>query len=113
MGMSSAAQHLLEQALAPDPRDRAELAMGLLDSFGPPGVWEEPLMPICLFLQGQTLEASALLDTVKVEGDPWQLGGAFVITPAGETLYEQVSREAGEHAPLPELLAALRRAGQD
>ena len=41
MGMSSTAQQLLEQALALDPRDRAELTMGLLDSFGPPGVWEE------------------------------------------------------------------------
>ncbi len=49
----------------------------------------------------------------KVEGDPWQLGGAFVITPAGEPLYEQVSREAGDHAPLADLLAALRRAGRD
>jgi hypothetical protein len=44
-----------------------------------------------------------------VQGDPWQLGGAFVVSPAGETLYAQVSREAGDHAPLPELLEALER----
>ena len=45
----------------------------------------------------------------EVQGDPWQLGGAFVITPDGETLYEQVSREAGDHAPLPDILAAVDR----
>lgn len=43
----------------------------------------------------------------KVQGDPWQLGGAFVITPEGETVYEQVSREAGDHPPLPKLIAVL------
>jgi hypothetical protein len=45
----------------------------------------------------------------RVEGDPWQLGGAFVITPDGRTLYRQISREAGDHASLPELLAAIDR----
>jgi hypothetical protein len=42
-----------------------------------------------------------------VQGDPWQLGGAFVITPDGVTRFSQVSREAGDHASLHELLAAL------
>ena len=42
-----------------------------------------------------------------VQGDPWQLGGAFVITPAGETVYEQVSREAGDHASIPDLMEVL------
>lgn len=46
----------------------------------------------------------------KVQGDPWQNGGVFVITPQGRTLYEQVSGEAGDHAPLSEILAALDRA---
>ena len=45
----------------------------------------------------------------RVEGDPWQLGGAFVITPEGKTVYEHVSREAGDHASLPELMRALDR----
>lgn len=44
-----------------------------------------------------------------VQGDPWQLGGAFVITPSGKTVYSQVSREAGDHPPLAELLEALER----
>lgn len=42
-----------------------------------------------------------------VQGDPWQLGGAFVITPDGKTVYEHVSREAGDHATVPELLQVL------
>ena len=45
----------------------------------------------------------------KIQGDPWQLGGAFVITPDGKTLYEQVSREAGDHVPIPELMEVLDR----
>ena len=45
----------------------------------------------------------------KVQGDPWQLGGAFVITPDGNTVYEQVSREAGDHASIPDLLEVLGR----
>ena len=42
-----------------------------------------------------------------VQGDPWQLGGAFVVTPAGNVAFSQISREAGDHAQLPELLAAI------
>ena len=45
----------------------------------------------------------------KVQGDPWQLGGVFVVTPDGKTVYEQMSREAGDHASLPELLEVLDR----
>jgi len=42
----------------------------------------------------------------KVQGDPWQLGGAFLITPKGDVTYRQVSREAGDHPPLAELMNA-------
>ncbi len=42
-----------------------------------------------------------------VQGDPWQLGGAFVIAPPDRVCYAHVSREAGDHAPVPDLLAAL------
>ena len=42
-----------------------------------------------------------------VEGDPWQLGGVFVIRPGGELVYRQASREAGDHAPVAEILSAL------
>jgi NAD(P)-dependent dehydrogenase (short-subunit alcohol dehydrogenase family) len=42
-----------------------------------------------------------------VQGDPWQLGGVFVIRPGGESTYRYVSREAGDHPPVEEVLAAL------
>ena len=44
----------------------------------------------------------------EVQGDPWQLGGAFVINTQGEVLYQQISREAGDHVSISELLAAAR-----
>jgi NAD(P)-dependent dehydrogenase (short-subunit alcohol dehydrogenase family) len=42
-----------------------------------------------------------------VEGDPWQLGGVFAIRPGGELAYRYVSREAGDHPPVDDILAAL------
>jgi len=44
---------------------------------------------------------------VGVQGDPWQLGGVFVIRPGGDLTYRYVSREAGDHPPVAEILAAL------
>ena len=43
----------------------------------------------------------------SIEGDPWQLGGVFVIRPGGHLTYQYASREAGDHAPVEEILAAL------
>ena len=43
----------------------------------------------------------------SVEGDPWQLGGVFVIRPSGDLTYQYVSREAGDHPPVEQVLAAL------
>jgi dehydrogenase/reductase SDR family protein 12 len=43
----------------------------------------------------------------SVQGDPWQLGGVFVIRPDGELSYRYLSREAGDHAPVAEVLEAL------
>jgi NAD(P)-dependent dehydrogenase (short-subunit alcohol dehydrogenase family) len=42
-----------------------------------------------------------------VQGDPWQLGGVFVIWPGGDLTYRYESREAGDHPPVAEILAAL------
>jgi NAD(P)-dependent dehydrogenase (short-subunit alcohol dehydrogenase family) len=42
-----------------------------------------------------------------VQGDPWQLGGVFVIRPGGELTYRYLSREAGDHPPIEQILAAL------
>ena len=42
-----------------------------------------------------------------VQGDPWQLGGVLLVHPDGGLGFRQVSREAGDHADLDALLAAL------
>jgi len=42
-----------------------------------------------------------------VQGDPWQLGGVFVIRPGGGLSYRYVSREAGDHPEVDAVLAAL------
>jgi len=42
-----------------------------------------------------------------VEGDPWQLGGVFVIAPGGELRFAFRSREAGDHAAQEDIEAAL------
>ena len=44
-----------------------------------------------------------------MQGDPWQLGGTFVLAPPDHVLYAHVSREAGDYAPVRELLEALDR----
>lgn len=43
----------------------------------------------------------------EVQGDAWQLGGVFVIRPSGDLAYRYVSREAGDHPPVDDVLAAL------
>jgi hypothetical protein len=45
----------------------------------------------------------------SVQGDPWQMGGTFVIAPHDEVLYAHVSREAGDHPDLAAVMAVLRR----
>lgn len=42
-----------------------------------------------------------------IEGDPWQLGGVFVIRSGGALVYRHASAEAGDHPPLSEVLEAL------
>jgi NAD(P)-dependent dehydrogenase (short-subunit alcohol dehydrogenase family) len=42
-----------------------------------------------------------------VQGDPFQLGGVLVIRPDGALTYRHVSRVAGDHPPLDEVIAAL------
>ncbi len=43
----------------------------------------------------------------SVQGDPWQLGGVFVLKPGGQLTYRYVSSEAGDHAPIDEILGGL------
>jgi NAD(P)-dependent dehydrogenase (short-subunit alcohol dehydrogenase family) len=42
-----------------------------------------------------------------IQGDAWQLGGVFVLGPGGDLLYRYVSREAGDHPPVEDILKAL------
>jgi len=42
-----------------------------------------------------------------VQGDPWQQGGAFVITPQEEVLFSYVSQEGGDHPDPRDLVASL------
>jgi NAD(P)-dependent dehydrogenase (short-subunit alcohol dehydrogenase family) len=43
----------------------------------------------------------------SVQGDALQLGGTLVVKPDGSVTYSYRSREAGDHAPISEVLAAL------
>jgi len=49
----------------------------------------------------------------KLQGDPWQLGGVFLITPTGKVPYQQISREAGDHPEPVEILNALEKLKAD
>jgi NAD(P)-dependent dehydrogenase (short-subunit alcohol dehydrogenase family) len=42
-----------------------------------------------------------------VQGDPWQLGGVFVIRPDGTLAFRHLSREAGDHPAVSDVLAAI------
>lgn len=48
----------------------------------------------------------------KVQGDPWQQGGAAVIGPAGggELLYRYASKAPDDELPLDDVLGAVRAA---
>ena len=43
----------------------------------------------------------------KVQGDPMQQGGVFVITPTEEIIYAQRSETGGDHADLSGVIGAL------
>ena len=43
----------------------------------------------------------------KIQGDPWQLGGVFVIRPPGEVTFEHVSQVAGDHPEIDDVLDGL------
>jgi peroxiredoxin len=93
-------QHGLEFPLVVDPELEAYRAAGLrrgmLDALG-----------VRTF--GHALRAlSRGARQGAVLGDPWQLGGTFVIRDGG-VVYRHVSREAGDHPSPREILAALRR----
>jgi NAD(P)-dependent dehydrogenase (short-subunit alcohol dehydrogenase family) len=47
----------------------------------------------------------------SVQGDVWQLGGVLVIRPDDSIAYRHAASEAGDHAPIEDVLAALEGSG--
>ena len=47
----------------------------------------------------------------STQGDAWQLGGVLVVLTGGRVAYLHRSADAGDHAPVADILAALPRAG--
>ncbi|MBC7545122.1 MAG: AhpC/TSA family protein [Candidatus Sericytochromatia bacterium] len=45
----------------------------------------------------------------RLQGDPVQQGGVFVMMPDGSVPYAYVSNEAGDHPPPEEILTVLRQ----
>ncbi len=45
----------------------------------------------------------------RVQGDPWQQGGLFVMLPGGRIVFEQRNRDAADRPDIEGALAALRR----
>jgi hypothetical protein len=45
----------------------------------------------------------------RTQGDPWQLGGALIVTPAGEVVFAYRSGESGDHPDPAQLVDAARK----
>ena len=43
----------------------------------------------------------------RTQGDPWQQGGALIVLPPGEVVFEHVDQGAGDHVAPEVVLAAL------
>lgn len=48
----------------------------------------------------------------RTQGDPWQLGGVFVVATSGALVYEQRSEYAGDHPLVEEIIEAARAAAR-
>jgi hypothetical protein len=44
----------------------------------------------------------------STQGDPWQQGGTFVVTPQGDVPFAHVNKGPGDHADLAKALETLR-----
>jgi AhpC/TSA antioxidant enzyme len=71
---------------------------GLLSTLGP-GAWGAGI---------RAFRSGARQSTTK--GHAYQQGGLVVMAPGSRVLYQHVSRAAGDHAPVPDVLAALEAA---
>jgi len=73
----------------------AELKRSRLAALGPKAV----LNGVRAFSQGYRQSAQ--------RGDNWQQGGVVVVDREGSTLYQHADDVAGDHASIPDILAAL------
>lgn len=48
----------------------------------------------------------------STQGDPWQQGGVLVVRAGGDVVYSYASEEAGDLAPMEEVLSAARLAAR-
>lgn len=85
--------------LVVDPSLKAYRAAGLKRG------WKDTLAPKAIGHAIRAWKSGARQTSVK--GDPWQLGGTFVLEAGGKLLFRHVSREAGDHPSVGEVLAAL------
>lgn len=95
-------QHGLDFPLLVDPRLEAYAAAGLRRDVA------STLNPRVLGHAWRAMRAGHRQG--KTRGDPWQQGGAFVISPDNRVWLEQVSRAAGDHVAPASLVEALRAA---
>lgn len=75
----------------------AGLKRGVASTLGPAAVWHG----IRAMLDGHRPQ--------QLQGDAWQQGGVFVISPSGKVPYAYISRAGGDHPPVADILAALDR----
>jgi AhpC/TSA antioxidant enzyme len=68
---------------------------GLASTLGP-GAWGAGI---------RAFRSGARQSTTK--GHPYQQGGLVVMAPGNKVLYQRISRAAGDHAPVADVLAAL------
>jgi hypothetical protein len=71
---------------------------GILSTLGP-SAWGAGL---------RALRSGARQSTTK--GHPYQQGGLVVMAPGNRVLYKHISKAAGDHAPVADVLAALEEA---
>lgn len=90
----------LDFPLLTDPKMAAYRAAELRRSIGSVFNLRSALSGISATLSGHTNQG--------IQGDPWQQGGAFVITPDNRVLFSYVSQAAGDHPEPDRLIAPLR-----
>ena len=83
-----------------DPTRKAYCALGMR---------RDPRSVLTLRVLARSVKAWARgFRQTRVAGDPFQQGGVVVIAPTGVERYRFISREAGDHPPAADILAALR-----